>query len=218
MRAMILAAGRGERMRPLTHDIPKPLLDVGGKSLIEYQIERLVKAGITDLVINHGRHGRQIEERLGDGKRYSASINYSAEGDQPLETGGGIFKALELLGNKPFIAVNSDVWSDYPLERLPADPNGLAHLVLVANPAHHFGGDFGLDGDTVVLEGGPRLTFSGIAVYRPILFDECGPGRFPLAPILRHAIVRRLVSGERYQGTWIDVGTPERLEEVRRFC
>jgi MurNAc alpha-1-phosphate uridylyltransferase len=217
MTAMILAAGRGERMRPLTDTTPKPLLKAGGRFLIEYHIERLVRAGVTGLVINLSHLGRQVREALGDGSRYGASIAYSDEGEPPLETGGGIFRALPLLGPEPFIVVNGDIWTDYPFERLPHAPTGLAHLVLVANPAHHPGGDFVFDHGRVHADGdGPRLTFSGIGVYRPELFDGCADGRFALAPLLRRAMADGRVTGEHYRGRWLDVGTPERLQAIDR--
>lgn len=217
MKAIILAAGKGERMRPLTERVPKPLLEVGGKPLVQYQIERLVCAGITEIVINHSRFGDQIEAALGTGHRYGAALSYSPEGEQPLETGGGIFNALRLLGGPAFIAVNADVWSDFPFARLPADPSDLAHLVLVDNPPHNPEGDFALRGQRVALEGETKLTFSGIAVYRPELFHECDYGRFPLMPLLRQAAAQRLVGGEHYRGLWLDVGTPERLRQVQQL-
>jgi Nucleoside-diphosphate-sugar pyrophosphorylase involved in lipopolysaccharide biosynthesis/translation initiation factor 2B, gamma/epsilon subunits (eIF-2Bgamma/eIF-2Bepsilon) len=216
MRAMILAAGRGERMRPLTDHTPKPLLRAGRHTLIEYHILALAQAGIRDLVVNHAHLGAQIEQALGDGSRYGVQIRYSPEGEA-LETGGGIFRALPLLGAEPFVVVNGDIWTDYPYAALPAAPSGLAHLVLVDNPPQHPGGDFVLEGDGQVREGGGvRLTFSGIGVYRPELFAGCHPGRFPLAPLLRAAMARGQVSGERYGGGWIDVGTPERLAGLAR--
>ncbi|MEJ2685669.1 MAG: nucleotidyltransferase family protein [Gammaproteobacteria bacterium] len=214
MRAMILAAGRGERMRPLTDHTPKPLLPAGGHALIEYHIAALVQAGITDLVVNHAHLGKAIEDYLGDGARYGAHIRYSPEPDGALETGGGIRHALSLLGSEPFVVVNGDVWTDYPFARLPVAPEGLAHLVLVDNPDHHRNGDFAFDGHRVRQNGGPRLTFSGIGVYRPALFDDTRPGRFALAPLLRAAMDRGEVTGEHYRGHWIDVGTPERLAEL----
>ena len=216
MKAMILAAGRGERMRPLTEHRPKPLLKAAGRCLIEYQISRLVEAGITDIVINHSLYGDQIEATLGDGHPYGARIKYSPEGDEPLGTGGGIYKALGLLDGPCFVVVNGDVWLDYPLSRLPPDPKGLAHLVLVKNPAHNRNGDFALIDGRLALEGKQRLTFSGLGLYRPQLFDECADGRFSLTPVLRHAVSQGLVSGERHDGVWIDVGTPQRLAELER--
>ncbi len=211
---MILAAGRGERMRPLTDHTPKPLLTAAGRALIEYHITALVQAGMVDLIINHAHLGDQIERYLGDGARYGARLRYSPEPEGALETGGGIRNALQLLGPEPFLVVNGDVWTDYPFARLPAAPEGQAHLVLVDNPPQHPDGDFVLDGRKVRQNGGPRLTFSGIGVYRPTLFEAAAPGRFPLAPLLRAAMDRSEVTGEHYRGRWIDVGTPERLAEV----
>ena len=213
MKAMILAAGRGERMRPLTDHTPKPLLQVAGRRLIEYHIHNLVAAGITELVINHAHLGDQIENTLGDGSRYNASITYSSE-QEALETAGGIFNALPLLGDEPFVVVNGDIWCDYPFQRLPVTIPGLAHLVLVNNPSHHLGGDFVLEGKTVKSVGTPKLTFSGISVLRRELFEGCRPGAFPLAPLLRRAMQQEKVSGEHYTGEWWDVGTPERLQAL----
>ncbi len=213
MKAMILAAGRGERMRPLTDHTPKPLLKVAGRPLIEYHIRALAVAGFTELVINHAHLGEQIETALGDGTRFGVSLRYSAE-SPALETGGGIFRALPLLGEGPFVVINGDVWIDYPLAQLPQEPAGLAHLVLVDNPPHHPGGDFRLCAGQVGASGEPRLTFSGLGVYRPELFADCTPGPFPLAPLLRRAMAAGQVSGEHYRGRWIDVGTPERLAAV----
>lgn len=211
---MILAAGRGERMLPLTLHTPKPLLIAGGRRLIEYHLDALVQAGITDIIINHARLGKQIEAALGDGSRYGASIHYSPEGEQPLETGGGIFNALPLLGSMPFVVINADVWSDYPYARLPREPDGLAHLVLVDNPPHHSTGDFALRDNHVLNDGAQKLTYSGIGVYHPELFDGCMAGAFPLAPLLRTAMQNGQVSGEHYSGRWMDIGTPERLCEL----
>jgi MurNAc alpha-1-phosphate uridylyltransferase len=212
MRAMILAAGRGERMRPLTDGTPKPLLDVSGRPLLQYHVERLAAAGIRDLVINTGRLGDQIEARFGDGAGFGVRISWSHEGDRPLETGGGIHRALPLLGPQAFMVLNADIWTDYDFKRLPREPDGLAHLVLVANPAHHPDGDFLLrDGRVGASDGDKRLTYSGIGVLRPQLFQGAPEGAFPLAPLLRRAMDRDQVSGERFHGTWLDVGTPERL-------
>jgi len=210
---MILAAGRGERMRPLTDVTPKPLLRVGGRCLIEYHIERLVAAGFTEIIINHAHLGQQIEQTLGNGQRYGAHLNYSKEGDHALETGGGIVKALPLLGQQPFLVVNGDIWSDYPFSQLQPI-QGLAHLVLVDNPKHHPHGDFFLLKQKIYAEGSPRLTFSGIGLYHPDLFKACKPIRFPLAPLLIKAIEAGQVTGEYYQGIWMDVGTPERLQQL----
>lgn len=214
MRAMILAAGRGERMRPLTDHIPKPLLEAGGRALIEHLVAGLAAAGLREIVVNHAHLGEAIEARLGDGARYGVSIRYSPEGTA-LETGGGIHRALALLGDAPFVVVNGDIWTDFPFARLPAAPRGLAHLVLVPNPPHHPRGDFGLSGAEVTAEG-ERLTFSGIGVYRPELFAGCAAGAFPLAPLLREAMARGAVTGERWDGGWVDVGTPERLAALDR--
>ena len=211
---MILAAGRGERMRPLTDHTPKPLLPVGGCSLIEHLIAALAAAGVRDLVINTAHLGAQIVAALGDGHRHGVRIAYSPEPDGALETGGGIFQALSLLGDAPFLVVNGDVWTDYPFSHLPRQPATLAHLVLVDNPSHHPDGDFGLEGDRVVTDNAHRLTFAGIGVYSPKLFAGCTPGRFPLAPLLRAAMARGAVTGEHYAGTWSDVGTPARLQAI----
>lgn len=214
MKAMILAAGRGERMRPLTDDTPKPLLRIGGQMLIEHHIHRLAQAGITGLVINHAHLGERIVAALGDGDAYGVSISYSAEPAGALETGGGIHHALPLLGEAPFLVVNGDIWTDYPFDRLPKEPAGLAHLVMVDNPAHHPDGDFSLSNDRLSQRGPYMLTFSGIGVYRPALFSDCAAGAFPLAPLLRTAMDRDEVGGEHYDGRWFDIGTPERLAEV----
>jgi MurNAc alpha-1-phosphate uridylyltransferase len=216
MKTMILAAGRGQRMRPLTDSVPKPLLRIGGKPMIAHLIERLVRAGLTDLVINHAHLGYQLVDELGDGARYGARIEYSAETEGGLETGGGVFRALPLITSDPFAVVNGDIWTDYPFERLPRTLVGLAHLVLVDNPEHHPAGDFVLNGTVVHDAGGARLTFSGIGVYRRDLFAGCQPGKFPLAPLLRSAMRENAVSGERYDGFWCDVGTPERLKDLNR--
>lgn len=218
MKAMILAAGKGERMRPLTLHTPKPLVPVAGQPLIEYHLQALAKAGVTEVVINHAWLGQQIEDHLCDGARFGLSIRYSPEGE-PLETGGGIFKALPLLGDAPFLLVNGDIWTDYDFARLRAPLKGLAHLVLVDNPGHHGRGDFRLDGQRVVDgdEAAGTLTFSGISVLDPALFEGCEPGAFKLAPLLRHAMAEGRVSGEHFQGHWVDVGTLERLAEVERL-
>jgi len=217
MKAMILAAGRGERMRPLTDATPKGLLQAGGRCLIEYHLEAMATAGITGIVINHAHLGEQFEQVLGDGSRYGVRIAYSAEGAKALETGGGIFNALPLLDAEPFLVVNADVWTDYPFAHLPQRPAGLAHLVLVDNPPQHPAGDFALDGDRVNADGARWLTFSGIGVYRPELFAGCAPGAFPLAPLLRQAMGAGKVSGEHYDGRWLDVGTPERLAALDKM-
>lgn len=213
MKAMILAAGRGERMRPLTDSHPKPLLTVGGKSLIERLIQALVQAGMGDIVINHAHLGHQIVETLGDGGRYGASITYSHESAGGLETGGGIFQAMHLLDD-PFVVVNGDILTDFPFLRLPRSLQGLAHLVMVNNPAHHPQGDFSLADGRLQAEGPVPLTFSGIGVYSKALFTQCVAGKFPLAPLLRTAMARDAVTGEHYTGDWWDIGTPERLRRL----
>ena len=216
MKAMILAAGRGERMRPLTDDTPKPLLRIGGQTLIEHHIHALAQAGFTELVINHAHLGEQIVAALGDGNAYGVEIRYSAETPPALETGGGIFNALPLLGEDPFLVLNADIWTDFPLGELPRQIEGLAHLVLVDNPEHHPEGDFSLSEGQVSQVGPAMLTFGGIGVYSPELFKGCAAGAFPLAPLLRQAMDDDRVSGEHYQGSWFDIGTPERLEAVNR--
>lgn len=205
---MILAAGRGERLRPLTDVTPKPLLAVGGRALIEHHLLAVRQAGVDAVVINHSHLGDQIVSALGDGSRYGLRIHYSAEA-AALETGGGIFQALPLLGDAPFLVVNGDVRTDFPLERLVQPLQGLARIVLVANPEHNPKGDFGLDGSRVTND--PQFTFAGIGLYSPQLFAGCRAGRFPLAPLLRSAADRGLLEGLYYDGVWIDVGTPERL-------
>jgi MurNAc alpha-1-phosphate uridylyltransferase len=216
MKAMILAAGRGERMRPLTDTVPKPLLRIGGQTLIERHVHTLARAGITELVINHAYLGEQIVKALGDGDAYGVSIGYSPETGGSLETGGGIMNALPLLGAEPFLVVNGDIWTDFPFASLPSQPGGLAHLVMVENPDNHPQGDFSLSEGQLSQQGPAMLTFSGIGVYRPELFAGCNPGAFPLAPVLRKAMDAGQVSGEHYTGGWFDVGTPERLDAVNR--
>ena len=218
MKAMILAAGKGERLRPLTLHTPKPLVRVGGVPLTEYHLRGLAAAGFSEVVINHAWLGQQIEDHLGEGAQFGLTIRYSAEAE-PLETGGGIFQALPLLGDQPFVLINGDIFTDYPFAELRRPLKGLAHLVLVDNPEHHQIGDFALaDGQvTDAREGQPSLTYSGIAVLSPALFAGCQPGAFKLAPLLRRAMAEGLVSGERYAGCWIDVGTHERLAQVERL-
>jgi N-acetyl-alpha-D-muramate 1-phosphate uridylyltransferase len=211
---MILAAGRGERMRPLTDHTPKPLLVACGRPLIEHTIGRLQAAGYRELVINLGHLGGQIEAALGDGARLGVRIRYSREPPGALETAGGIREALDWLGPGPFLVLNADIWCDHPLAPPALAEEVLAHLVLVANPEHNPEGDFGLEGGWVTLAGGPRYTFSGIGWYRPGLFADLPRGRRPLAPVLREAIAAGQVTGELHCGTWIDIGTPERLEAL----
>ncbi|MFL1552070.1 N-acetylmuramate alpha-1-phosphate uridylyltransferase MurU [Pseudomonas sp. D47] len=217
MKAMILAAGKGERMRPLTLHTPKPLVQAGGKRLIEYHLEALAKAGFSEIVINHAWLGQQIESYLGDGAQFGLRIQYSAEGE-PLETGGGIFKALPLLGDEPFLLVNGDVWTDFDFASLLNKPlEGLAHLVMVDMPGHApTGGDFYLSGGLLhdAAPGADNLTFSGISVLDPQLFAGCSAGAFKLAPLLRVAMAKGVVTGEHMTGRWIDVGTLERLAQV----
>jgi len=215
MKAMLLAAGRGERLRPITDAQPKPLMEVGGKALIVHLIEALVRAGHADMVINHAWLGAQVEAAIGSGEQFGARVHYSPEPDGALETGGGILNALSLLGDQPFIAINADILTDYPLKQLPFDPNGLAHLVLVSNPDHNPSGDFALDAGRVRNQGDTRYTFSGIGVYRPALFGGRSLGRFSLTPVLRAAADDDQVSGEHYSGNWRDTGSADRLQAAR---
>lgn len=213
MRAMILAAGRGERMRPLTDTAPKPLLSAGGKALIEYHIEALKAAGIPEIVINLAWRGTMIRDALGDGARFGVRILYSDEGDAALETGGGVFKALPMLGPHPFLVVSGDVWTDYAVagcvDRLA--PEDVAHFVLVPNPDFHERGDFGLNGARVTDAAGPRFTYANIGVFRPEFFGSCTGGRFALAPLMFEWIRKGRVSGELFRGRWRNVGTPAQL-------
>ena len=213
MRAMILAAGRGERMRELTLQTPKPLLRVKGRYLIDYAILNLKRAGIYEIVINVSHLGDQIKNALGDGAQYGVAITYSDEPER-LETGGGIFKALPLLGDAPFVVVSGDVICDYPLQSLPKEPTGLAHLVLVNNPDFHPKGDFGLRDGRVLMNASEKLTFGNIGVYRPSLFAGCKPGHYPLNQLLFPAISAKQVTGEHYLGAWHNIGTPEQLKEI----
>lgn len=234
MKALILAAGLGERMRPLTNTTPKPLLQAGGKPLIVWHLEKLAAVGVREVVINTSWLAGQFPQTLGDGARWGLRIAYSYEGATPLETGGGLLHALPLLRDADgpdaaFLAVNGDIWTDYDFARLPREPDGEAHLVLIDNPAHNPRGDFVLaDGGRVLSDGESRLTFSGIGIYRPALLDgwretigdaagvDDTPPRFRLAPLLRAAMARSRVSGERHAGRWTDIGTPQRLAELDR--
>ena len=216
MIAMILAAGRGERLRPITEAIPKALVEVRGKSLIERHLERLAAAGVETVVINLGWLGQKIVERIGSGETCGLNVVYSNEADNILETGGGIHRALPLLGSEPFLVVNADVFTDMPVPTVSLPEEDLAHLFLVPTPGHKARGDFDLRGDRVIDGANPELTFSGIAIYRPQFFAECKPGRFPLAPLLRDAANAGRLGGTLYQGVWEDVGTPERLEQLNR--
>lgn len=213
---MILAAGRGERMRPLTDHTPKPLLTVGGKALIVWHLQRLAAAGFKEIVINHAHLGQQIETQLGNGSRWGLSIAYSAEGTA-LETAGGIAKALPLLGEQPFLVINGDIFTDIDFAKLQhaLATDKLAHLVLVDNPPQHAGGDFALAHQEVSLSGERKLTFSGVAVYRPQIFADITPATpVKLAPMLQALIARGQVSGEHHHGIWHDIGTPERLHAL----
>ena len=218
MKVMILAAGRGERMRPLTDNTPKPLLPVAGKALIEYTIKQLVAAGFNDIIINHAHLGQQIEQHLGRGQQYGATIHYSPEGEQGLETAGGIINALPLLGDAVFLVVNGDVATDFPFAELKNRAVDLAHLVLVDNPEHHPQGDFGLDDAGKVIEkNAEKFTFSGIGLYRPELFSNIPAGSSKLGPLLRQAMSSQRVSGQKFAGFWMDIGTPERLQELNHL-
>ena len=227
MRALIFAAGLGERMRPLTDRTPKPLLQAGGKPLIAWHLEKLAALGIRDVVINTSWLAEQFPSILGDGDRFGLRLHYAYEGPEPLETGGGMLNALALLGEAPFLAVNGDIWCDVDFARLPREPAGDVHLVMVDNPAHHPNGDFALDDGARLHTGGDeRLTFSGIGVYRPRLLDGWrdvigdtpgaaqAPPRFQLAPLLRAAMSRGAASGAHHRGQWTDAGTPQRLAEL----
>ena len=209
---MLLAAGRGERLRPITDTLPKPLVAVAGKPLIVYHLEALARAEIRSVVINLSWLGEKIRATLGDGSRYGVRIAYSEEGPVPLETGGGIHRALALLGPDPFLVVNSDVWTDMDFSRILTLEEGAdARLLLAPNPPHHPRGDFGLEGDFVVEREADRFTYTGIGLYRPELFAGCAPGKFPLRPLLERAIAARRLRGQVYRGEWLDIGSPERL-------
>jgi len=216
MKAMILAAGRGERMRPLTDEIPKPLLRVNGVPLIEYHLRALVRGGIRDIVINLAWMGARMRDFLGDGAKYGVKITYSDEGAEALETGGGIVRALPLLGDASFWLVNGDVFCDYHYSLRSLASGIVGHLVMVPNPSHNSGGDFSLEHGTVIRPLANALTYSGIAVLHPDLFAGSVDGKFPLAPLLNAAIDRGALSGEFFAGRWLDVGTPERLAELER--
>ena len=226
MRALIFAAGKGERMRPLTERIPKPLLVVAGKPLIEWHLEKLAALGVSDVVINTSWLADSFQPVLGDGARWKLRLHYSYEGSEPLETGGGMLQACRVLGDRPFLAVSGDIWTDFDFARLPAQPSALAHLVMVANPPHHPHGDFSLDEASLLQLHGERLTYSGVGVYRPEILQDwrttigqtpgalLDPPRFKLAPLLHAAIARGQASGQYHDGLWTDVGTPERLAQL----
>lgn len=228
MKALIFAAGLGERMRPLTDHTPKPLLQAGGKPLIEWHLQRLAALGIDEVVINTSWLADQFPQTLGNGERWGLKLTYVYEGETPLETGGGMFNALPHLGDAAFIAVNGDIWSDFDFARLPQEPAGDAHLVMVDNPEHHPEGDFILDAAGLLHATGAadRLTFAGIGVYRArllrdwrhIIGDAAGadatPPRFKIAPLLKAAMTRSAITGEHHRGAWTDVGTPQRLQQL----
>jgi MurNAc alpha-1-phosphate uridylyltransferase len=216
MYAMILAAGRGERLRPLTDSTPKPLLKAGPRMLIEHHLYALSAAGFSDVVINIGHLGQQIIERLGDGSRYQLAIHYSDERNAVLETGGGIVKALPLLKSDPFLVINGDIWTDIDLSSLADNFTSLAHLVLVKNPQHHLQGDFTLQGERVRenKNNQPSWTYSGMAMFKYGFFDQCTEQRFPLAPLLHRRIAKGQVTGEVYNGLWFDIGTRQRLDAL----
>ncbi len=216
MKAMILAAGLGNRMRPLTDHTPKPLLEVNNKPLIVYHIEKLAKAGFEEIIINIAHLGHMIPEALGDGRQWKIKITYSDEQEEgALESAGGIIKALPLLGDKPFLVVNGDVWCDYEFDSTFDLKDDLAHLILVDNPDHNTKGDFALEKNGIENEGDVKYTFSGIGYYSPRLFEYCAYGRAALAPLLRETIALGKVSGSLYQGIWRDIGTPERLNTLK---
>lgn len=212
--AMILAAGRGERMRPLTDTTPKPLLRIRGKPLIERHVERLAQSGIERIVVNLAWLGGMIQDYLGDGSRYGVAIHYSEESPHALETAGGIFRALPFLEPGPFLVVNGDIFTDYDFERLRLDDERDARIVLVPNPPQHPRGDFGLEAGLAVAGAAQQYTFAGIAAYRPEFFAGCADGVFPLKPLLVRAMAARRCSAELYTGLWEDVGTPQRLEAL----
>ncbi|MBJ6978709.1 N-acetylmuramate alpha-1-phosphate uridylyltransferase MurU [Luteimonas sp. MC1895] len=229
MKALVFAAGLGERMRPLTDTTPKPLLEAGGRTLVAWHLEKLAAVGVRDVVLNTSWLAPRFPATLGDGSRWGVRLHYAFEGDIPLETGGGMLHALPLLGDAPFLAVNGDIWCDLDFAALPREPEGAAHLVLVDNPTHHPQGDFSLDDEGRVHgHGGPRLTFGGIGIYRPSLLQDWratigdmpgagdDPPRFKLAPLLRAAMDRNAVTGQHHRGRWTDVGTPARLEALAR--
>ena len=214
MAAMILAAGRGERLRPISDTTPKALVEVAGISVLEQQLQRLADARIETVVINLGWHGEQIAERIGSGQQYGLQVIYSPEYDNILDTGGGINRALLLIGNEPFWVINADIFTDIALPNVKLDADSLAHLVLVPTPAHKESGDFELRDGKVRNSDHQDLTYSGIAFYRPEFFTESGGGRFSVVPLLREAADRGQLDGSLYEGIWEDVGTPERLEAL----
>ena len=213
MKAMILAAGKGERMRPLTDVTPKPLLLVDGQPLITYHLKALKIAGIKEVVINTWYLGKQLVSSLGDGRNFGLKITYSEE-QELLNTGGGIANALPLLGTDPFLVLSADILTDFPIQTLPTAPHGLAHLVMVDNPSYHLEGDFGLDRGKLKLNTGVKLTYGNIGIFRPEFFASCPAGAFPLGALLRQHIANDLVTGQYYAGAWHNIGTPADLEIV----
>lgn len=211
MRAMLLAAGRGERLRPITDSVPKPLVPVGGRPLIAWHLAALARAGFREVVVNTSWLAAALHAALGDGSAWGVAITWSDEGPVPLETGGGILRAVPLLGPGPFLVVNADIWTDIDFGALALEEGAHARLVLVPNPAHHLRGDFGLDGDLVVSRDADRFTYSGVGLFRREFFDGASGERFPLLPLLNRGIAARRVRGELHRGAWSDVGTPERL-------
>ena len=212
---MILAAGRGERLRPLTDNIPKPLIEVAGQPLIFHHIDRLAADGFRNIVINPGHLGGMLMDAIGDGSKWSVNIQYSQEPEGALETGGGIAQVLNLLGSAPFLVVNGDIYCDFELGRLRAIKCDYAHLVLIPVPSWSDHGDFRLQRARIFNKGEPSYTFSGISVYHPRFFEGCEQGRWSVVPLLRKTVDEQLVTGELHIGTWFDAGTPERLEELR---
>jgi len=220
MRAVILAAGKGERMRPLTLTKPKPLLEVCGITLIEHHIINLKKAGFTRIIINVSWLAQQIIKKLGDGSQYGVKIRYSAEGQEPLETGGGLFHALPLIGTEPFLVVNADIKTDFDFSTLKKSISSLAHLVLVNNPKHNINGDFSINKDSTLkyLDPEERHTYSGIGIYHPKLFEGCAYGKYSVVPLLKSAMNDNKVTGQLYNGNWNDIGNLERLIAINRNC
>ncbi|MBL4772280.1 MAG: nucleotidyltransferase family protein [Alcanivoracaceae bacterium] len=220
MRAMILAAGKGERMRPLTLVKPKPLLEVCGTTLIEHHIINLKKAGFNRIIVNISWLGQQIIQKLGNGSQYGVDIRYSSEGPEPLETGGAMLKALPLLTDKPFLVVNSDVKTDFDFTTLNHDIESLAHLVLVKNPQHNESGDFSIDTNNYLAfnSNKPKYTYSGIGIYNPQLFNSHEKGIFSVVPLLKKAMEKQLITGQLHEGKWHDIGTIERLTEINLDC
>jgi MurNAc alpha-1-phosphate uridylyltransferase len=212
---MILAAGRGERLRPITDHLPKALVEVGGKSVLEWHLERVAAAGIANVVINLGWHGEQIVERIGSGERFGVDIAYSDEGEDILETGGGIYKALPLLGAEPFLVINSDIFTDMPVPDVRLQEGHLGHLVTVPAPEYLEHGDFNIEDGLIRRTANPRYTYAGFAIYRPELFADCKSGRFSVVPLMFAAADAGRLSGSVYEGLWADIGTPDRLAALR---